>query len=285
MWWPATVQAGWELERIFLVISTDLYCDAWIHINIHIYIYIYIYTYITDLWLRKNSTVSSNWLPSYVKVTRPVLEIFKMAGYFPALFYVVCVFFNLIKSSACSITVSNTTCYSNLTFLLIVFIYICSLEWFIFPWFIEFMYLMNCFIFLLVSSLLLTGHLPILTLSWPAGHTRICPSYKESFQVRWDNSIPIFLRAAIYLEVSLFRWTSQNAFFRETAEYKWYCVQCCMQHCTQYHFWKFCITRCGMLGEIAATSSLMFCFKSAVVLGFSSYTLLVRYPQRKKYCD
>ena len=29
-----------------------------------------------------------------------------------------------------------------------------------------------------------------LTLSWPAGH--IFPTYKESFQVRWDNSIPLF---------------------------------------------------------------------------------------------
>ena len=38
-----------------------------------------------------------------------------------------------------------------------------------------------------------------LTHSWPAGH--ICPIYKESFQVRWDNSIPLFLHAAIYLEV------------------------------------------------------------------------------------
>ena len=51
-----------------------------------------------------------------------------------------------------------------------------------------------------------------LTLSWPAGH--ICPAYKESFQVRWDTSIPLFLHAAIYLKVSLFRWTSQNAFSR-----------------------------------------------------------------------
>ena len=64
-----------------------------------------------------------------------------------------------------------------------------------------------------------------LTLSWPAGH--ICSTYTESFQVRWDNSIPLFLHAAIYLEVSLFRWTSQNAFSRETAMYKWYSVQCC----------------------------------------------------------
>jgi hypothetical protein len=78
-----------------------------------------------------------------------------------------------------------------------------------------------------------------LTLSWPAGH--ICPTYKESFQVRWDNSIPLFLHAAIYLEVSLFSWTSQNAFSRETAVYKWYCVQCCTAHsiiCTRENaFW------------------------------------------------
>ena len=29
-----------------------------------------------------HSKVSSDWLPSYIKATRPVLEIFKMAGYF-----------------------------------------------------------------------------------------------------------------------------------------------------------------------------------------------------------
>jgi len=32
---------------------------------------------------RTRSTVSSGWLPSCIKATRPVLEIFKMAGYFP----------------------------------------------------------------------------------------------------------------------------------------------------------------------------------------------------------
>ena len=41
-------------------------------------------------------------------------------------------------------------------------------------------------------------------------------------------------------------------------------------------FWKFCFTRCSMLGEIAATSSLMYCFKSTIVLGIFSYTLLLR---------
>ena len=32
---------------------------------------------------RKCSKVSSDWLPSYIKDTLPVLEIFKMDGYFP----------------------------------------------------------------------------------------------------------------------------------------------------------------------------------------------------------
>jgi len=67
--------------------------------------------------------------------------------------------------------------------------------------------------------------------SWPAGHTG--PTYKESFQVRWDNIIPLLLHAAIYLEVSLFRWTSQNAFSRETTVYKWYFMQCCVITCTR----------------------------------------------------
>jgi len=31
---------------------------------------------------RVHSKVSSDWLPSYIKATRPVLEIFKMDGYF-----------------------------------------------------------------------------------------------------------------------------------------------------------------------------------------------------------
>jgi len=32
---------------------------------------------------RMHSKVSSDWLPSYIKATWPVLEIFKMDGYFP----------------------------------------------------------------------------------------------------------------------------------------------------------------------------------------------------------
>ena len=73
-------------------------------------------------------------------------------------------FLNLfIKPSARSITVSNTTCYCSHTTLFLVFIYIFSLEWFIFSQSLEFMYLMNCFKYLLVSSLLLTGQLPTLS--------------------------------------------------------------------------------------------------------------------------
>jgi hypothetical protein len=37
-----------------------------------------------------------------------------------------------------------------------------------------------------------------------------------------------------------------------------------------------------MVGEIFASSSLMFCLKSTVALGFFLYTLLLRYTQRKK---
>jgi hypothetical protein len=37
-----------------------------------------------------------------------------------------------------------------------------------------------------------------------------------------------------------------------------------------------------MMGETAATLSLMLSFKSSVVLGHFSYTLLFIYPQRKK---
>jgi len=33
--------------------------------------------------IRMHSKVSSDWLPSYIKATSPVLEIFKMVGFFP----------------------------------------------------------------------------------------------------------------------------------------------------------------------------------------------------------
>jgi len=39
-------------------------------------------TSLTEECSRMHSKVSSDWLPSYIKATRPVLEIFKMAEYF-----------------------------------------------------------------------------------------------------------------------------------------------------------------------------------------------------------
>jgi hypothetical protein len=50
-------------------------------------------------------------------------------------------------------------------------------------------------------------------------------------QVYWDTSIPFRLNAAIYLELSLLHETNQNAFSRETAVYKCYCVQNCVGDC------------------------------------------------------
>ena len=75
------------------------------------------------------------------------------------------------------------------------------------------------------------GQHMFLTLSWPAGHTR--PTYKESFQVRWDNGIPLFLDVAIYLEVSLFRWTGQNAFFPRNRRVQM--ILCAMLHSSIAH--------------------------------------------------
>ena len=83
-----------------------------------------------------------------------VIVIYLLYGPTNALYIYFFIFF-FITSSACSITVSNTTCYRSLPFLLIVLIYIL----FIFSRSIELIYLSNCFKYLFVSSLLLTGHL------------------------------------------------------------------------------------------------------------------------------
>jgi len=70
-----------------------------------------------------------------------------------------------------------------------------------------------------------------LTLSWPAGH--ICPTYKESFQVRWDNSIPLF---------SMMPSTLKYLSFVEPVRMHFPAKQPCtkdiaLQHCTQYHLY------------------------------------------------
>jgi len=63
-----------------------------------------------------------------------------------------------------------------------------------------------------------------------------------------------------------------NIHFLNIMSVRWHSRKC---------FWKFRIIRCSMVGEIVATLSLMFCFKSTIALGFFSYTLILRYPQRK----
>jgi hypothetical protein len=61
----------------------------------------------------------------------------------------------------------------------------------------------------------------------------------KSFQVRWDNSIPLFLHTAIYLEVSLFRWTRQNALSCETAVYKCcFAGKCILTGSTEQRYFK-----------------------------------------------
>jgi hypothetical protein len=103
-------------------------------------------------------TCWAQWVPDRFVECNSVLEL--------SVCVLCCIFsciFLKIKSSACSITFSNITCYCNLTFLLLVFIYICSFDWFISSRSVELMYLVNCFRFLFVSSLLLFGHFPTLS--------------------------------------------------------------------------------------------------------------------------
>jgi hypothetical protein len=89
----------------------------------------------------------------------------------------------------------------------LVFIYICLLEWFIFSRSIEFMYLRNCFRYLLVSSLLLTGQLPTLTtlvfrvslsffslLHWNIRRSTVCVPclhVHSGFPIVWKNYMNI----------------------------------------------------------------------------------------------
>jgi len=96
------------------------------------------------------------------------------------------------------------------------------------------------------------------------------------------KSMFIFLRKFITKIIFISKHFNYNIHFLNIVSVRWHPL---LSTHSPKHFRKFCITRCSMLGEIAATSYLMFCFKSTVVLGFFSYTLPLRYPQRKKYCD
>jgi hypothetical protein len=95
------------------------------------------------------------------------------------------------------------------------------------------------------------------------------------------KSILSFLRKFVTKIIFNSKHFNYNIHFLKTVFMKWHPLS---THSPK-RLCKFCSTRCSMLGEIDATSSLMFCFKSTVVLGFFSYTLLLRDPQRKKYCS
>lgn len=60
----------------------------------------------------------------------------------------------------------------------------------------------------------------------------------------------------------------------------WGGVHCCHLISSNL-FWKFCISLCRMMGEFAATSSVMFFFNSSTVPGRFSCSLLLKYPQTK----
>ena len=85
----------------------------------------------------------------------------------------------------------------------------------------------------------------------------------------------MFLREFITKIIFISKHFSYNIHFLNIVSLRW----CPLSTYSRKRFWKFCITRCTMVGETAATSSLMFCFKSTVVLGFFSYTLLLSYPR------
>jgi hypothetical protein len=84
------------------------------------------------------------------------------------------------------------------------------------------------------------------------------------FKLKWSDQYTIFLHEFITKIIFISKHFNYNIYFLNIVSIRWRPL---LKH-SRKHFWKFCITRCSMLGETAATSSLMFCFKSAVVLGF-----------------
>jgi len=78
--------------------------------------------------------------------------------------------------------------------------------------------------------------------------------------------------------IFIFKHFNYNIHFLNIVSVRW----CPLSKHSRKRFWNFCITHCSMVGEIAATSSLVLFFKSTVILDFFSYTLLLSYPQSKK---
>ena len=103
-----------------------------------------------------------------------------------------------------------------------------------------------------------------------------------NFKLKWNEKYTIFLRKFITEIIFISKHFNCNIHFLNIVSVRWRPL---LSTHSPKRFWKLCITRWSMVGETAATSSLMFCFKPTVVVGLFSYTLLLRYPQRKKYCD
>ena len=106
----------------------------------------------------------------------------------------------------------------------------------------------------------------------------VTPAEKpDDFYVKM-KSVLSFLREFITKIIFISKHLNYNIHFLNIVSLRW----CPLSTHSRKCFWKLCLTRCSMVGKIAATSSPMFCFKSTVVLSFSSYTALLSYPQSKK---
>ena len=74
----------------------------------------------------------------------------------------------------------------------------------------------------------------------------------------------ILLREFITKIIFISKHFNYSIHFLNIVSVRW----CPLSKHSRKRFWNFCITLCSMVGETAATSSLMLCFKSTVVLGF-----------------
>jgi hypothetical protein len=98
------------------------------------------------------------------------------------------------------------------------------------------------------------------------------------FKVKENENYTIFLREFITKIIFISNNFNYSIHFLNILSMRW----CPLSTQSRKRFWKNCTTCCSIVGEIVTTSSRMFCFKSTVVLGFFSYTLLLSHPQSKK---
>ena len=91
----------------------------------------------------------------------------------------------------------------------------------------------------------------------------------------------IFLRKFITKIIFNSKHFNYNIYFLNIASVRW---RPC-QHIPPKRFWKLCITRCSMLGEIAATSSVMFCLQIHRCPCFLFVHLVLEISSEEEYCD